>query len=122
MQIRMNKIILMTAVCLLFASVSFAGSPDPSPTSSRGVAKKMKAEKAFHLSEVFGAKDKLLLTVGRFAKGFKIKILNDEGKIVYLETHNLEADFARVYDISALEGKVTVIVTDRSGNEEKFQF
>jgi hypothetical protein len=78
--------------------------------------------KTFKISKVFGVEDKILLTVGRYAKGFELKIVDKNGRTVYSEIKDLEGDFAQVYNLAALKGDVSVFITDNYGNEEKFVF
>jgi hypothetical protein len=78
--------------------------------------------KTFKISKVFGVKDKVLLTVGRYAKGFELKIVDENGRTVYSEAKELNEDFAQVYNLAALKGDVSIFITDNYGNEEKFIF
>jgi hypothetical protein len=95
---------------------------DDNGVSTKNIVINEKNGKAFKVAKLFREEGKLLLTIGRYSKGFDLKIVDKTGKIVYSESKKLNDDFAQVYDIRKIKGEVTVIVNDCNGNEEKFQF
>jgi hypothetical protein len=77
---------------------------------------------AFHLERVHGTERKLLLTVGKWSKGFEILIEDKYGNDLYSDNKILHGDFATVYNISKVKGAVSIVITDFHGNKAKFDF
>lgn len=81
-----------------------------------------KTSKSFKVARVFKKDGKVLVTVGRHAKRFQMKIVDDEGKVLYSEEKSIRNDFAKVYDVSSIDGTVTFHIKDEHGNVETVSF
>jgi hypothetical protein len=95
---------------------------DASGVSTQRIVISEKNSKAIKVAKLFSEEGKLLFTIGRYAKAFDLKIVDNTGETIYSEARKLKDDYAQVYDISRIKGEVTVIVKDCNGNEEKFHF
>ena len=72
------------------------------------------------LTPVNKAEHKYLLTVPNRGKDvLTVKIFNEAQSLVYRNRETVAGDFAKVYDLSELKGKVTFEVWDKKGKNNR---
>ena len=82
----------------------------------------VRVEKLFNVRKIEGG-DKLILTVsGKGKETIQVKIYDGSDALVYSEEEIITGDFACIYNVRNLAGKVTFEVTGESGESKVIQY
>ncbi|HPM30417.1 MAG TPA: hypothetical protein PLJ60_08765 [Chryseolinea sp.] len=82
-----------------------------------------KIERLANLLRISGDENRYLLTLSNKGKEtLEVKIYNAKGDLLYSHSEDINGDFAKIYDLSRVDEKVSFEITDRSGNTNRMEY